>query len=589
MSTAFNRFLAGSDGLALLLRGLPAHAPPASMDAWFAQAARTADAERNAATPTQDALQFEAPSTMAAVFAAAAAQAEQAQAAQRAALQARLAQGERANQALGTELSASARAWIEQQARTDVVDVRPTADVAFAADASMAADVHLAADASITADLSASANEAAETSGAASHSSSTPEIASASASAARTQPSTLPALGSSSTSARTIDAATPRNSRRPRWMPTLAFAASITLAVGIGLQWQASHPTLDVPAEATPETAFAKPQEHYEAQRDANQVDRAADSTSDMPVLPAPAYAEAPNAAARPIVALPSPSSLPPAQPSPAPAFASEPVSEPSLTPAAALGPVPAPAPPLAAAPASTPPVAAMIAAEPAPSVDAPSIDAQAPAAPPPPPAPIAAIPEDARVSGSLAATANRSAPAPAPVSIAPDTPSAPASPPTQTSLIEQTKTDASVAETPIISRAAPVAGQAAPLRTRHAPTPRLDGYRDAPPSSKPTGSATAPSAETYQVKGSMARKPGLLNLSISPRDWVERYATSTGRMPAQIRLWAAKSDAPEVQRWAAQLRDQLKQRGWSTQVDVVQDTHLAADQLRLETFDTAQ
>ncbi|KQQ79953.1 hypothetical protein ASF73_01915 [Xanthomonas sp. Leaf131] len=59
--------------------------------------------------------------------------------------------------------------------------------------------------------------------------------------------------------------------------------------------------------------------------------------------------------------------------------------------------------------------------------------------------------------------------------------------------------------------------------------------------------------------------------------------------MPAQIRLWAAKSDAPEVQRWAAQLRDQLKQRGWSTQVDVVQDTHLAADQLRLETFDTAQ
>ena len=86
-----------------------------------------------------------------------------------------------------------------------------------------------------------------------------------------------------------------------------------------------------------------------------------------------------------------------------------------------------------------------------------------------------------------------------------------------------------------------------------------------------------------------MARKPGLLNLSISPRDWVERYATSTGRTPAQIRLWAAKSDAPEVQRWAAQLRDQLKQRGWSTQVDVVQDTHLAADQLRLETFDTAQ
>ncbi|MEG8176042.1 hypothetical protein G3N88_19530, partial [Xanthomonas hortorum pv. gardneri] len=295
------------------------------MDAWFAQAARTADAERNAATPAQDGLQFEAPSTMAAVFAAAAAQAEQAQAAQRAAVQARLAQGERADQALGTALSASARAWIEQQARTDKAAMQPSVDVPSAADVSMAAevllakdtsmaaDLSLAKDASITADLSASSNEAADTSGAASRSSSAPEIASSSASAsasaahaqAQAQASTLPALESSTTSTQTSHAvASRRSSRRPRWMPTLAFAASITLAVGIGLQWQASQPTLELPTATTPDTALAEPQKTQQATRDAHQVDRTADSTSDMPALPAPAYAEAPNAAAPPTAAL---------------------------------------------------------------------------------------------------------------------------------------------------------------------------------------------------------------------------------------------------------------------------------------------
>ncbi|MCE4299267.1 hypothetical protein LYZ91_15560 [Xanthomonas hortorum pv. vitians] len=140
-----------------------------------------------------------------------------------------------------------------------------------------------------------------------------------------------------------------------------------------------------------------------------------------------------------------------------------------------------------------------------------------------------------------------------------------------------------------MISRAAPVAGQAAPLRVRNAPTLHLDAYRDASPSSKPAASAAAPDATVYQAKGSMASKPGPLPLSTSPRDWLARYALSADRVPAQIRLRAATADAPEVQSWATQLRDQLKQRGWSTQVDIVQDTHLAADQLRLEPFDTAQ
>ncbi|WP_155767034.1 hypothetical protein [Xanthomonas hortorum] len=453
------------------------------------------------------------------------------------------------------------------------------AEVLLAKDTSMAADLSLAKDASITADLSASSNEAADTSGAASRSSSAPEIASSSASAsasaahaqAQAQASTLPALESSTTSTQTSHAvASRRSSRRPRWMPTLAFAASITLAVGIGLQWQASQPTLELPTATTPDTALAEPQKTQQATRDAHQVDRTADSTSDMPALPAPAYAEAPNAAAPPTAALPSRSPsppLPPAQPSPAPALTPEPVSAPSFTPAAA------------------PALAAVIVAEPAPGVDAQSIDAQAPAAPPPP-APIVASPADAFVSGSLAATADRSTPAPAP--IAPNAASAPASPPAQTSLVER-QTDAHAAETPLISRAAPVAGQAAPLRVRNAPTLHLDAYRDASPSSKPAASAAAPDATVYQAKGSMARKPGPLPLSTSPRDWLARYALSADRVPAQIRLRAATADAPEVQSWATQLRDQLKQRSWSTQVDIVQDTHLAADQLRLEPFDTAQ
>lgn len=596
MSSAFDRFLAGSDGLAALLRALPSHAPPASMDAWFAQAARTADAERNAATPAQDGLQFEAPSTMAAVFAAAAAQAEHAQAAQRAAMQARLAQGERADQALGTVLSASARAWIEQQARTDKAAMRPSVDVPSAADVSVAAEVliakdtsmaanlSLAKDASIAADLSASSNEAVDTSGAASRAPSAPEIASAYASAAQAQASTLPVLQSSATSTQTSHAAASRrSSRRPRWMPTLAFAASITLAVGIGLQWQASQPTLELPTATTPDTAWAEPQKTQQATRDAHQVDRTADSTSDMPALPAPTYAEAPNAAAPSTTPRPSQSSLPPALPSPARVVASESVSAPSPTPAAA--PAPAPAPP-AAAPAAAPALAAMSVAEPAPDVDAQSIDAQAPAAPPPP-APIAASPADAFVSGSLAATADRSTPAPA--SIAANAASAPASPPAQTSLVERAQTNAYAADTPLISRAAPVAGQAAPLRVRNAPRLHLDAYRDASPSSKPAASAAAPDATVYQAKGSMPPKAGPLPISTSPRDWLARYALSVDRTPAQIRLRAATADAPEVQSWATQLRDQLKQRGWSTQVDIVQDTHLAADQLRLEPFDTAQ
>lgn len=35
-------------------------------------------------------------------------------------------------------------------------------------------------------------------------------------------------------------------------MPTLAFAASITLAVGVGLQWQAHQPVPDAAMDVAP-------------------------------------------------------------------------------------------------------------------------------------------------------------------------------------------------------------------------------------------------------------------------------------------------------------------------------------------------
>ncbi|WP_372380748.1 hypothetical protein [Xanthomonas sp. NCPPB 1754] len=45
----------------------------------------------------------------------------------------------------------------------------------------------------------------------------------------------------------------------------------------------------------------------------------------------------------------------------------------------------------------------------------------------------------------------------------------------------------------------------------------------------------------------------------------------------------AATPSASAVQTWAAQLRKQFKQRGRPTQIELAQDSTLAADELRLE------
>ncbi|PMR86950.1 hypothetical protein C1H21_14995 [Xanthomonas arboricola pv. juglandis] len=549
MSQSFERFVAGSDGLAALLRALPAHTPPASMQAWFAQAARNADAERAAVHPPQDTLQFEAPATMAAMFAAAAAQAEQAQAARRAAVQARLAQGQPVDQAGTTNLSESARAWIAAQPpHADTAELRPTADVAAAAAASLATAAP------------ASAQEAAAASGVASRALLAPDLASTSASTSHASQAQAAAAATASSNPAPAGnaAARRRSSRRPRWMPTLAFAASITLVVGLGLQWQASQPTAEAPAAAVVGTAVVEPSTVHPAGRAPEQVDPGAEHVLVLPAMPAPADAEVPDTAARPSTAAPSPPPAPSALPSPP--LAPEPVSAPA--------PV-APAPSFDSA----------LAAEPAPGTDLQSADAQPPAAPAPAPAPIAALPEDASVSGSLAASARRSAPA----ALAPIPPSpAPASLPAPMPATEQAQIVISATDGTLQSRT-PVAGQPAPLRVLHAPLPQTDATRATPPASQPAVGTTATEIRMSRAKSAPVRRIAPITRAMSPADWLARHAAADDHAPARIRILAATPDAPEVQDWAARLRARLRQRGWSTQVEVLQDAGLEADQLRVE------
>lgn len=548
MSQSFERFVAGSDGLAALLRALPAHTPPASMQAWFAQAARNADAERAAVHPPQDTLQFEAPATMAAMFAAAAAQAEQAQAVRRAAVQARLAQGQPIDQAGTTNLGESARAWIAAQPLpADTAELRPTADVAAASAASLATAAP------------ASAEEAAVASGVASRALPAPDLASTSASTSHASQAQAAAAATASSNPAPAGnaAARRRSSRRPRWMPTLAFAASITLVVGIGLQWQASQPTAEAPAAAAVGTAVVEPSTVHPARRAPEQVDPGAGHALVLPAVPAPADAEVSETAARPSAAAPSPPPAPSALPSPA--LAPEPVS--------AAAPV-----------APAPSVDSALAAEPTPGTDLQSADAQPSAAPAPAPAPIAALREDASASGSLAASARRSAPA----ALAPIPPSpAPASLPAPPPLTEQAQIVISATDGTLQSRA-PGAGQPAPLRVLHAPLAQTDAARATPPTSQPAFSTTAVDAGMSRAKSAPVRIAPITR-AMSPADWLARHAAADDPAPARIRILAATPDAPEVQDWANRLRERLRQRGWSTQVEVLQDAGLEADQLRVE------
>ncbi|PPU45554.1 hypothetical protein XarbCFBP7697_06900 [Xanthomonas arboricola] len=128
-----------------------------------------------------------------------------------------------------------------------------------------------------------------------------------------------------------------------------------------------------------------------------------------------------------------------------------------------------------------------------------------------------------------------------------------------------------------------PVAGQPAPLRVLHAPLPQTDATRATPPASQPAVGTTATEIRMSRAKSAPVRRIAPITPAMSPAAWLARHAAADDHAPARIRILAATPDAPEVQDWAARLRARLRQRGWSTQVEVLQDAGLEADQLRVE------
>ncbi len=223
-----------------------------------------------------------------------------AQAAQRAAVQARLAQGGTASHTLGAPLSDAARSWIAQQTgsaadampmrcqcrwrlvrrkRQVVPTLHPSLDLSLhrgllarlqrhrfrrmriptglrirlqvfccflcsVSDTSKASDTDNASYAFIASDASVAASTFASGSKPAS-AASTP-----SAALAKSNVCTAPAR---------------RSARRHRWMPPLALAASVTLAVGVCLQWQASRPVPDASAPAAGVSATTESEKNVRA------------------------------------------------------------------------------------------------------------------------------------------------------------------------------------------------------------------------------------------------------------------------------------------------------------------------------------
>ncbi|MCW1978503.1 hypothetical protein FHY33_002685 [Xanthomonas arboricola] len=351
-----------------------------------------------------------------------------------------------------------------------------------------------------------------------------------------------------------------RSIRRRRWMPTLAFAASITLAVGVGLQWQAHQTVPDAAMDVAPATT-----------PDAQKVA----TDSGQPPLPMAQLIDAPAASS---MAVQAPIDVPAS----ARASASPALPSPAEAPAVTAKSLPAPAPPLAPAvarpaAAPAPPAPSEFAVAAAPSLPEPMAEGNAaaeaaPNAAPPAAAPIAASRADASADASLAQTTPmRPAAMPSRTSAAANAPS---------SAMERSKSPSSVSPADMASvQAATVVGEfSAPAR--RAPVIRNDAQRDSQSAPQP---AEASLAMQVPAKPSPAPRPAgeVVALSVRPTAWFAQRAPSTA--PPRILLWAAAPDAPAVQRWAAGLRKQIQQRGWTMRVDVLQDTQLAVDQLRVD------
>ncbi|MCC4607524.1 hypothetical protein [Xanthomonas campestris] len=585
MKPVVERFIAGEDGMATLLRALPAHTPPASMQAWFAQAARQADRARSAAGSgsgsgsAQDpgALQFEPPASMNAVFAAAAAQAEQAQAAQRAAIQARMSDGEDAAQALGAPLDDTTRAWLQQHTPSPPTAAMPVAPVLQG----RVGDQTPAGDGTAPAGVQQAANRASSESSPRTASLAPPQAA---ATSSFTSPAAAP--GGAAPPKTALHGHAPGRARRQRWMPAVALAASVTLVVGVGLRWQATAPQ-QAPADAY-EPAPASAQ--VEAETDTGATATAAGGNQPATGQRLPAPPDQGDAVER--MPQPAPSPMPAPPPMPAPAAVAE--SPPMPAPASRAAPIGiAPPPPAAPAPIAPPPAAALT-----------------PPALPAPPAPIASTTVEQRQSSTTDGVAPASMtdgtlaspltalPQAAPMPIRTRSNAAAAIDVQRSQALDANTLVSSAqhgATTPQALQDAqrlslPPPHERMPVPTDAAAQPGAREDAKASAAAKPvvpTGTSTKATTEsTVSTPGTSIQ---LVALSAPPDAWVDQYLQTHPRAPARLRIWTGEPEATAFRQWLDRLRAAARQHDWSTPVDVIREPRLRPDRVRIEVISTAQ
>ncbi len=561
------------------------------MQAWFAQAAAQADSTRNSAAPgsaqttsadAADTLQFEPPATMGAIFAAAATQAEQAQAAQRAAIHARLADGDDAAQALGAPVHDSTRAWLQQQL--------PVASTATHA-ATPALRENDGADASVgdgTAPVEATQK--------ASRSSS-------SVAPGDTSPGPVLVAATSPITAQTGDAAqatdatrthppVARRARRQRWMPALALAASVTLAVGVGLQWQATTPPTPS-MEAAPAAAMPADQ----AQADAEKLTRSApDNQAPLPQIPQPDPAPASTSASASASAsadfdskveerMRQPASAPPP-----PAFAPPPMPAPAQ-PVESLVVVPAPPAP-AAAPSEPAPIAAAPAADLAlpalPAPVAPSVSASVAEMPSPSADRNAAVPDTAIAAQARVRSKPKPAAAPAFAAATPANDIQPFGQLDAGNFAHSTPAAAVVSRAPQDTQLSRALIKRALLQKDAATQQRVQEHTAAQ-APGPVSTVAAPQASTADDAARSSKPVHLLALTTSPDTWLDHALPAGQRGPVQLRIWTADPEANAFRQWLDQLRKAYSKRNVPAQLDIARDPRLPTDRVRVETVSPTQ
>jgi hypothetical protein len=113
--TALDRFIAGEDAFAAMLRAIPFFEPPEALNAWMRNTARDVEVERRAARENAlDACTFEPPDTLRDAVLQEARTLERAQETRREAVRGILARGGSAEEALGAPVAARTEAWLRQ-------------------------------------------------------------------------------------------------------------------------------------------------------------------------------------------------------------------------------------------------------------------------------------------------------------------------------------------------------------------------------------------------------------------------------------------------------------------------------------------